>query len=302
MKVRLLAPDSKYPNYAIMKISTYHKRKGDDVAWYDHLLDFADTDILYISKIFTFSKDVEQLPMNNCTIIKGGTGYDIHSKLPQEIEEITELDYDLYPECDFSILFTTRGCVRNCQFCVVREKEGLIHNVPLCSLNPHGKYIKVQDNNFFANPTWRENLKALRELKQPLDFNSGIDLRLLTIEQCEELSKCKIYNIHCAFDDYKDKDIIITKLKMLTQYIKPYKITCYVLVGFKQKEIVDEDIERVRLIWELKVYPFVMVYQNFNDPNWKKSRSAMQFARWCNNRYIFKSCTWEEYKKDRIKI
>lgn len=301
MKVRLLAPDSKYPNYAIMKISTYHKRKGDDVGWYIHELDFTDTDILYISKIFTFTKDVELLPMNDCKIIRGGTGYDIHSKLPQEIEEITELDYDLYPNCDFSILFTTRGCVRNCQFCVVREKEGLIHNVPLCSLNPHGKYIKVQDNNFFANPTWRENLQALKELGQPLDFNSGIDLRLLTIEQCEALASCKIHNIHCALDDYKDKDIILPKLKLLTQYIKPYKITCYVLVGFKQKEIVWEDIERVRLIWELGVYPFVMVYQNFNDPNWKRSKQAMHFARWCNNRFIFKSCTWEEYESSRKK-
>ena len=127
MKIRLLALDSKYPNLAIMKISTYHKNKGDNVDWYVHEKDFIDTDILYISKIFTFSEDIKYLPIN-AKIIKGGTGYDINSKLPEEIENITELDYSLYPNCDFSIMFTTRGCIRNCKFCLVRKKEGYIHN------------------------------------------------------------------------------------------------------------------------------------------------------------------------------
>ena len=106
MKVRLIAVDSKIPNYALMKISTYHKRKGDNVGWYDHLFDYEDTDILYISKVFTFTKDVEYLPIN-AKIIKGGTGYDYNTKLPQEIEDICELDYNLYPNCDYSIIFTT---------------------------------------------------------------------------------------------------------------------------------------------------------------------------------------------------
>lgn len=299
MKVRLLAPDSKYPNLAIMKISTYHKKLGDDVDWYNHDLDFADTDILYISKIFTFSKDVENLPLNCCEIIRGGSGYDITTKLPEEIESITELDYTLYPDCNYSIIFTTRGCVRNCKFCIVRKKEGIIHNVPICNLNPNGKHIKILDNNFFANRTWRENLDVLKSFNQPLEFNAGIDLRLLNKEQCEELSKCKIKMIHCAWDNYKDKDIILPKLKLLTKYIKPSKILCYVLVGFDNHELTETDIERVKTIWSLGVYPFVMVYINFNDPNWEKSRSCRRFARWCNNRFIFKSCTWEKYQLER---
>lgn len=301
MKVRLLAPDSKIPNMAIMKISTYHKRLGDDVAWYKHEYDFNDTDILYISKIFTFSPDVEDLPLNDCKIIRGGTGYDYKIKLPLEIESITELDYSLYPDCDYSIMFTTRGCVRKCEFCIVPKKEGLIHNIPICSLNPHGKYIKVLDNNFFANRTWRENIEVLKRFNQPLEFNAGIDLRLLTEEQCVALASCKIKSIHCAWDNYKDKEIILPKLEMLTKYIKPYKILCYVLVGFENREIVETDIERVNTIWSLGVYPFVMGYINFDDPKWQKTRSVKDFARWCNNRFVFKSCTWEEYKKGKDK-
>ena len=238
MKVRLIADDSKIPNYAIMKISTYHKRLGDNVGWYNPMFDYGDTDILYISKVFTFSVDpCKSMPMPiNAKIIKGGTGYDFKTVLPDEIENICELDYSLYPSCDYSIIFTTRGCVRKCPFCIVPIKEGLIHNVNVANLNPNGKYIMLLDNNFFANRTWKENIKILKAFNQPIDFNTGIDLRLLNEEQCKAISELKIKQIHCAWDNYKDKDIILPKLKMLCQYVKPYKITVYVLVGLKIKK------------------------------------------------------------------
>lgn len=298
MVIRLLADDSKYPNLAIMKISTYHKRLGDDVAWYDPT-DFYDkfnTDILYHSRIFNFTPPYKYYPLSG-KIIRGGSGFNIESKLPEEIESITELDYSLYPNCDYSIMFTTRGCIRQCPFCIVRKKEGLIHNIPLCSLNPNGKYIKILDNNFFASSDWKSNLQKLKEFNQPLEFNGGIDLRLLTREQCEELQKCKIKSIHCAWDNYKDKNIILPKLKMLIEYIKPYKILCYALIGFENKDLQETDIERVNTIWSLGVYPFVMVYQDFNNPQYKPNKICKDFQRWCNNRFIFKSCKWEDYKK-----
>ena len=94
MKVRLVSVDSKIPNYALMKISTYHKRLGDNVDWYDPIEDCEDTDLLYMSKVFTFTPDYNYLPIN-AQIIKGGTGYDYNTKLPKEIESITELDYSL---------------------------------------------------------------------------------------------------------------------------------------------------------------------------------------------------------------
>lgn len=303
MKIRLLATDSKIPNYAIMKISAYHKKLGDNVGWYDPLLDYQDTDILYISKVFTFTEDpYYTIPMPiNAKIIKGGTGYDYTTSLPEEIESITELDYSLYPDCDYSIIFTTRGCIRKCPFCIVPKKEGLIHNVNVASLNPKGKYIMLLDNNFFANRTWRENIKVLKAFNQPIDFNTGIDLRLLTEEQCEALGKLKIKTIHCAWDNYNDKDKILPKLEMLCRYVKPYKITVYVLVGFENKEIVETDIERVMTLKGLGVNPFAMGYINFDDPNHQKSKSVIDFCRWCNNKFIFKKSTWEEYNPSAIK-
>lgn len=300
MKIRLVDVDGKIPNYALMKISTYHKRLGDDVGWYEPLIDSEDTDILYMSKIFTFTDDYEYLPPR-AKIIKGGTGYDYTTTLPEEIESITELDYSLYPNCDYSIIFTTRGCVRQCPFCIVPKKEGLIHNVNVANLNPKGKYIMLLDNNFFANRTWRENIKVLKAFNQPIDFNTGIDLRLLTEEQCEALSELKIKQIHCAWDNYEDKEKILPKLEMLCRYVKPYKITVYVLVGFESKEIIETDIERVMTLKEFGVNPFAMGYINFDDPNYKKSKIVTDFCRWVNNKYVFKTTTWEKYTPSKPK-
>lgn len=296
MKVRLLANDSKIPNLAIMKISTYHKRLGDDVAWYEPMFDYTDTDILYHSQIFTFTPKYQYYPLN-AKIIRGGTGIDIKSKLPQEIEEIEELDYSLYPECDYSIQFLSRGCFRNCEFCVVRQKEGLIHQVKPLKLNPKGKYIRLLDNNFFGCKEWRENIEILKLYNQPIDFNQGIDLRILNEEQCEALASLKIKAIHFAWDNYKDKDVILPKIKLLTQYISPAKCTCYCLVGFENREIVDTDLERVLTLKELGVNPFAMGYMDYDNPNHEKSKSVKDFCRWVNMKATFKSCTWEEYNK-----
>lgn len=122
MKIRLIDVDSKIPNIALMKISNYHKAKGDDVNWYDPMFDRFDTDLCYVSKIFTFTPDYQYFPF--CPIIKGGTGYDIKTKLDPDIE-ICDLDYCLYPGCDYSLQFLSRGCIRKCSFCLVREKKGL---------------------------------------------------------------------------------------------------------------------------------------------------------------------------------
>ncbi|AXF52124.1 MAG: putative radical SAM domain protein [Podoviridae sp. ctcf755] len=295
MKVRLIDVDSKIPNFALMKISSFHKKKGDDVGWYEHLFDYDDTDILYISKIFKFSKDVQYLPIN-AKIIKGGTGYDIQNKLPEEIENILDLDYSLYPKCNYSILFMSRGCIRNCKFCVVPKKEGKIKQVIPVNLNPNGKWIMLLDNNFFACKEWRENIGILKQYNQPVDFNQGIDLRILDEEQCKALATLKIKSIHCAWDNYKDKEIILPKLEMLCKYVKPYKITCYVLVGYESKYITDQDLERVLVLDKMGIDPFAMGYINFDDPQYQKSQEVKDFCRWVNMKACFKSCTFEEYK------
>lgn len=111
-------------------------------------------DVVYASKIFTFTPDYDYSGLQTKVLEKGGTGYDIMKTLPDEIENTDKLDYSLYPKCDYSLVFLSRGCIRKCKFCLVNKKEGYIHSVKPVRLNPRGKWIDVLDNNFFASPDW----------------------------------------------------------------------------------------------------------------------------------------------------
>ena len=298
MKIRLLANDSKIPNIAIMKISAYHKTLGDDVGWYDPMFDMYDTDIFYESKVFTFSPQYQYYPVNS-KIIRGGTGINIESKLPDEIERITELDYSLYPDCDYSIQFLSRGCIRKCPFCVVPIKEGMIHQTKPYVLNPKGKWIMILDNNFFSCSQWRENIKLIREWNQPVTFQQGLDLRIMTDEMAKSLSTLRIKGsgIYIAWDNYNDKNIVLKGIDILTKYIKPWKINCYVLVGFAHDHIVDSDIERVMTLAKLGVNPFAMGYVDFGNAAYKKPKEIKDFCRWVNHKAAFKSTSWETYRR-----
>lgn len=152
MKIGLIDVDGHhFPNFALMKLSAWHKSKGDIVEWADAMFGNG-YDRIYKSKIFTFSPD-ENSPWT-CEVIKGGTGYDIKSQLAPEIEVSSLMDYSLYPQYDYSIQLFSRGCIRHCPFCLVHDKEGGIHPVEPVQLNPNGMHIEVLDNNFFANPEW----------------------------------------------------------------------------------------------------------------------------------------------------
>ncbi len=305
MKVRLLAPDSKLANLAILRIAQYHINNGDDVAWYEHLFDYEDTEILYISKIFTFTEDVINLPIN-AKIIRGGTGYDVYSKLPIEMEALTDLKQAyllLYPNIDYSILFTTRGCVRKCSFCVVPLKEGFIHSVATTELNPNGSYIELLDNNFFSGRDWQDRFDYIQALNQPINFNTGLDCRAITEEQAKALGDLNIKAIHIAWDNLEEEQAVFKGIERMIKYVSPSKITCYVLVGFKQPEIIESDLYRVRKLHEYKITPFAMGYIDFDNPLQERSKSVRDFQRYVN-KHIFKTVSWQEYgnnfEKERI--
>ena len=219
-------------------------------------------------------------------MITGGTGFDIKSKLPVEITKC-EYDWSLYPDCDYSILWFSRGCIRNCPFCVVREKEGYIHSVEPLNLNPNGKYVKVMDNNFFANPNWNDSVDYLLDLGQKIDMQ-GFDIRIFNESQGEALSQLKHRKaFKFAWDNPRDN--IDDKIELLLDYIKPSNLMCYVLIGYWSSPM--EDYRRVMHLWEkYKIHSFVMPYDKFN-------RYQKDFSRWVNNKIIFKSCTWEEYQE-----
>lgn len=289
MNIGLIDVDGhNFPNFALMKISAYHKAKGDSVEWAMPLM-AESYDLIYKSKIFTFTPDTDATAWP-CEVVKGGTGYDIASRLPDEIESSRLMDYDIYPNYDFSIQFLSRGCIRNCPFCLVREKEGFIKPVDPVALNPRGHHIEVLDNNFFANPEWKEAIKYLMESGQKVNLH-GVDVRIMNEEQAFYLNRLRILkNIHIAWDlpslDLTDK------LKEVIKYLKAWKLTCYVLVGYNST--VEQDLYRLERLRELRIRPFVMPYRDYEGRQ-KPTQYAKDLAHWANRPELFNTCTFAEF-------
>jgi hypothetical protein len=289
MKIGLIDVDGhNFPNLALMKISSYHKKEGHAVEWYNGLEYY---DCVYMSKVFTFSPD-EYRVIQAREVVRGGTGYDIKSRLPKEIDDIKFPDYSIYPHHDYSIVFFSRGCIRSCPFCLVGRKEGNIRPVNAGALNPAGKHIEVLDNNFFANPLWRDAVNCLNETGQYVNLH-GVDIRIMNEEQAGALNgmKLKGSSIHIAWDNPKDD--IIPRLKMMLQHVKRYKVTCYVLIGYWSTP--EEDYERVMKLRELGVDPFVQPFRDYGNAR-RPTQYEKDFASWVNKKERFKSFDFKDFQ------
>lgn len=292
MNIGLIDIDSSIPNIALMKISTYHKNLKDNVEFWQGPLFTYKYDKIYASKIFDFTKYPYGFP-KNCTL--GGIGYDLNIILPNEIEYLCP-DYSLYPTCNYSIGFITRGCNRNCKFCKVPTKEGKIKFNQMWDSfkNPNGKWWMFLDNNILAYENHINILKEIVEKKMIIDFNQATDIRLVNEQNAEYLVKIK-WNTYYRFSfDWVFLDKIIQeKAKMLLELgMSPYKMFCYVLIGYNTT--FEEDLYRVELLRKLKINPFVMPYNKFDY--YQKI-----FSRWVNHKAIFKSVKWVDYKKFNYK-
>jgi radical SAM superfamily enzyme YgiQ (UPF0313 family) len=293
MKIGLFDIDSKYHNLALMKLSTYHKQKGDEVEFYNPL--WINTyGKIYVSKIF-------KKPNKNDGYIRrdmycGGSGFNSNI-LPEKIEHIMP-DYSLY-NLNYSLGFTTRGCIRNCKFCIVPEKEGNIreHAEVEEFLNPKSNVVVLLDNNFLALPSHIKKLQKYIKKGWRMDFNQGLDIRLINKENAGLLTKVKLERmIRFAWDNIKDESKIIKGLELVIKAgIRPRNITVYILIGFDTT--FEEDLYRIQRLRDIKdeqgpVKAYVMNYNNE-----LKSRKYKDFMRWVNNPWVYKSCEWKEYKK-----
>ena len=282
MKIGLIDVDShNFPNLALMKISAYHKSKGDNVEWF---FGFNEYDKVYMSKVFTFTEDFTQV-INAKEIIRGGTGYDLKSKLPQEIENMYP-DYSLYGIKDVAYGYLTRGCPRGCKFCIVAEKEGQCSRkvADLKQFWDGQKEIKLLDPNLLACEDWKELLEQLIDSKAYVDFTQGLDIRLMTKEKAELLNKIKVKRIHFAWDNYEFKTY--EKLKEIRPFLEypTNKLGVYVLTNFNTT--LEQDLDRIYKLRELEYDPYVMIYEKWNAP-----KEIRKLQRWCNNKYIFRSKT-----------
>lgn len=309
MKIGLIDVDGhNFPNLPLMKISAWHKANGDSVEWYEPMFS-GEMDVVYMSKVFSFSEDYIY-PINAKQIKKGGSGYCIgkgedgrefydlakDELLPPEIEHIYP-DYSLYPELtkDTAYGVLTRGCPRQCSFCHTSVKDGKIsHKVADLSEFWNGqKNIVLLDQNILACKDWRDLLKQLADSKASVEFNGGLDIRLMTEEKAEYVAKIKQKIVHFAWDRYEDKDKILPKFEMFKRVsgFSERKMIVYTIVNYDTT--LEQDLERIYTLKRLGYWAYVMIYNKNELP---KGHIYRKLQRWCNNRYIFGSgATFEEY-------
>ena len=308
MKIGLIDVDGhNYPNLPLMKISAWHKSRGDHVEWYQPMFS-GHMDKVYMSKVFSFTPDYEYF-IDADEVVKGGSGYCIElvdgkeiyhkeqdQQLPEEIEHIYP-DYSLYPKQteDTAYGFLTRGCPRGCDFCHVECKEGGVsHKVADLSEFWRGqKNIVLCDPNLLACKDHMNLLKQLADSGAKVNFNQGLDIRLVNDHNLELLMKIRLESIHFAFDRWQDKDIIEPRLRKFVEKTGYHRgkgnVMCYILCNFDTT--LEQDIYRIQLCRELNISPYPMIYDKEHcDPVYKK------LQRWCNN-IIFWGCpTFEEYE------
>lgn len=291
MKIGLIDVDghSRFPNLALMKLSAYHRGNGDDVEWWNG---FKHYDRVYISKVFTFSPDEESC-INADEVVRGGTGYKLYDTvLPLEVEN-TFPDYSLYPKADYAVGFLTRGCIRNCPWCIVPKKEGSIRPAQTWQQikRTDSRNIVFMDNNVLASPFGLEQIEQLGKEKVWIDFNQGLDARLITPEVANLLAKChwiRFCRMSC------DTMAMLPVIEQATAYLREAGMSvcrfwCYVLV-----QDVEEAHERVIALDKMGVTPFAQPYRDFDGG--EPTQEQKDFANWCNKKSVFKSCEWKDFK------
>lgn len=312
----------RFPNLCSMKISAYHKRRGDNVVLKTDFNCLDSFDHVYISKVFTKTVVPEDvLSMPNVTY--GGTGffYDKAPPLPEEIEHIMP-DYHLYDEwvasriseggalqefkfyLDYSIGYLTRKCFRQCYYCVNRNYKRVEPGSALAEFyDPERPKICFLDDNFFGYPKWRELIQPVLDTGRRFQFKQGLDERLLNTEKIQAIIDWKYDGeIIFAFDNIEDEDLIISKLELIRStpgWNKAMKF--YVFCGCDKNDVYDEEFwkrdiinlfHRIDILGRYGALPYVMRFQKVYDTECSSFYATV--AAWANQPAMFKKKTFRQ--------
>lgn len=294
MRIGLLNVDNtQFPNLALAKLARYHKSLGDDVELVSPL--YWDYDRVYASKIFNFSLDYQR-PFQ-CEVIKGGTGYDIHSKLPEEIDRL-QPDYSIFPNVDKKTAygFLTRGCPNKCAWCCVPAKEGNIRpymDVEEIAIDGRNKLI-LMDNNLLACDYGLQQLEKIVRLGYRIDLNQASDARLVTSDIAKVMAKVRwLSPIRFGCDTPGQVKACQRAMEMIDKQSEtPRSYLMYTMIHGDINECYDRlshfrDNPRVRIVAQ----PFRDLHNPKQIiPQWQKD-----MAHWATKHQLFAVCDFKDF-------
>lgn len=296
MNIRLTQIDGSFPNLALMKLSHFHKAKGDNVFFeksvFKNIFE-PQYDIVYGSAIFSTSdKKIQLFRQNFPNAVVGGTGTNDNTTTVEStlsLSEYENYDYSIYPNFDASIGFSQRGCRLRCKFCVVPEKEGknkasnTIYDIWKQNPLNKGKKIHLLDNDFFGQPNWQERANEIIDGGYRVCFNQGINIRLINQEGADMLAKMKFRDdsfrtkrIYTAWDNKRDEKIFLQGIQcLLNAGIKPKEVMVYFLCNYWEKGLTEDVWYRFNQMKEIGLLPYPMIFEK-----WTATHELKQFQEW----------------------
>lgn len=321
MRILLVEPDyyTKYPPLGLLKLASFHRTYGDKIQYVRGNVDSLEApDSIEVTSLFTYSwkpvhEAVEFYHANfpEARITVGGIyatlmpGHiqktfpfvKVHQGLHLKAENLLP-SYDLLQSVDKwkewkkSIVFTTRGCIRKCPFCVVPKIEGGMKE-PKYSIkpliHPAHKEVVIWDNDFLASPYAKDILIELRDGGYRADFNQGLDARLMTEEFANILADIKSPSIHMAYDWAWEGPYIEKAIEYLSNAgYKKKNLIFYVLHNFydeqhKKGDTPADFFHRLQdlMKWGASAYPMRFIPLNsltrrgFVSPLWTEELLEM---------------------------
>lgn len=301
MNIGLIDVDgTRFPNLALGKIAAYHRSLGDSVEWVEPM--YWDYDRVYKSKVFTFTPDTKRV--FSCEVVKGGTGYDIHSVLPDVIDHL-QPDYSIYPGIDNKTAygFLTRGCPNHCKWCIVPLKEGNVHpymDIDEITIGGRRTNITLMDNNVLASDYGIAQLEKVADKGYRIDLNQGNSARLVNDEIAGLFARIRWIGsmIRFAADTPRQIAEVDDAMARIDRYRealgkKPAQYLVYTMIDGD----IDECYERLTYWRDNKRMRIVaQPFRDFNNPKQIIPQWQKDMAHWANRRELWASCDFKQFK------
>jgi hypothetical protein len=312
LKVGLIHVGGALPNIALMRLSSYHRARGDEVVLNPTPMDQPEK--VYISTLFTWRRaQVDAIAASFqafADVEIGGSGWNLRLRLPSDVD-IFPADYSLYG-IDYGMGYSSRGCIRTCAFCPVPKSEGSIREASEIEalMNPLSNKLMLLDNNFFASD-WRPKIAEIQERRLVVDWPQGNDIRLMSPEIAAALWKLRQHRqiagdsftdpgrLHFAWDlpgnDARRQEVIDGIQMLLSAGFKPRALRFLLLIGYPGYQV-DEELARITTLHELNIEPYVMVYRDYGERD-NRDRVRMDIQHW-NNGHAWRRVPWVEYRRE----